>query len=183
MSTGRIKAHRGRTGVAGHVGLGAASAREEGPQAKHRCGRPQWRAAAGGGARRGRVTYLDVGECTWATQALRRSPPPWTKAPCRGSISSVCRAAPKRQHGQRGAGGPRAGLAAAARAGGSRSQQQPTQRRGPRRPRGAAAAGGAAADRRADKAQEALPLSATPRSPTPAALDAALDASGALPAL
>ena len=62
MSTGRIKAHRGRTGVAGHAGLGAASAREEGPQAKHRCGRPQWRAAAGGGARRGRVTYLDVGD-------------------------------------------------------------------------------------------------------------------------
>ena len=35
------------------------------------------------------VTHFDIDNiCTWAKQAPRRSPPPWTEAPCRGSRTS-----------------------------------------------------------------------------------------------
>ena len=35
------------------------------------------------------VTFSTSTVCTWATQAPRRSPPPWTEAPCRGSRTSL----------------------------------------------------------------------------------------------
>eukprot|EP00964_Phaeocystis_antarctica_P053258 scaffold31252_cov63-Phaeocystis_antarctica.AAC.13 len=91
----------------------------------------------------------------WATPAPRRSPPPWR----RPAAAQAPHSAPNR-HRRRGAGGPRAGLAAAARAGVSRSPVQPVRRRGPHRPRGTAAAGRCAADDdwSADEAQDARPV-------------------------
>ena len=91
---------RGRPGAAGHAGLGAASARGAAPL--RASSRPRRRAAAGGGAGRGRAAGRDLSDlsaCTWATQAPRRSPPPWTEAPCRGSSASLCATPPSATRG------------------------------------------------------------------------------------
>eukprot|EP00964_Phaeocystis_antarctica_P153425 scaffold121699_cov72-Phaeocystis_antarctica.AAC.2 len=52
--------HRDRPDVAGHAGLGAASARESVPLQKLRRSRPRGLAAAGGGAGRGRAAGRDL---------------------------------------------------------------------------------------------------------------------------
>ena len=76
-------------GAAGHAGLGAAGARDAGPHRAQAASQPRRRAAAGGGAGRGRAAGRDRACLStvrmWATQAPRRSPPPSDKAPCRGS--------------------------------------------------------------------------------------------------
>ena len=102
---------------------------------------------------------------TWATQAPRRSPPPWDKAPCRGSRSSSCTPALRLRPALEGLalnGSPIGdeGLAA-------RRRRQVRRRR-----------------RREGWRSSTGSTSTTPRSPRPAAppLAAAFD-SGALPAL
>eukprot|EP00964_Phaeocystis_antarctica_P126628 scaffold90296_cov68-Phaeocystis_antarctica.AAC.9 len=68
----------------------------------------------------------------------RRRPGPRRSAAARDPQSG------QHRHRRRGAGGPRAGPAAAARARISSSCLQPVRRQGPRRPRGATVAGCAA---------------------------------------
>ena len=164
----RQRAHRGRSGTAGQLGSVL-------PALESLCllesqldpdGVQRLAEGLGAGALPACGGSSCLSTCTWATRAPRRSPPPWAEAPC---PAQAPRSDPRR-HRRRGAGGPRAGPAAATRAGGAPSHGQPVRRRGPRRPRGTATTGRVCCRRRlAGWRSSRSSTSSTPRSPTPAA--------------
>eukprot|EP00964_Phaeocystis_antarctica_P108357 scaffold72970_cov62-Phaeocystis_antarctica.AAC.1 len=150
----------GRPGGDWHAGISAASARGAAPLRKlRRRSRPRRRAAAGDGAERRRAAGCDFAHHRRHTHGRRRRRGARRRPGPRGPVAAQVPQPERQWHRRRGAGGPRASLAAAARAGDSDSRAQPVRRRGPRRPRGAAAAGrcAVAAEGGAGEAQEARP--------------------------
>ena len=131
---------------------------------------------------RARAVGVALGELRGQRGALPRG----SQVPLSVCVTTLC---DQFRHRRRGAGGPRAGLAAAAVAGVSPSPREPSRRRGPRpsppswrRRRQRAGSCAAADDWRAEEAQDAHPQLHQLTDAGCAALAAALD-SGALPAL